>query len=65
MPPIEDALVRVPADLLAKAEAILQARGGLPFAVALPPADSDDDLLATAAMRQATLDSFYDDRSVL
>ena len=36
---------------------------GLPFAVALPPETFavQDDLLATAVVRQATLDSFYGD----
>lgn len=76
---MEDALVRVPADLLAESEAILHPLGlsageavrlflaqvslqrGLPFPVRLPPADSDDDLLASADVRQAMLDSFYDE----
>jgi DNA-damage-inducible protein J len=83
MPTLEDALVRVPADLLAESEAILHPLGlstseavrlflaqvslrrGLPFAVTLPPADSDDDLLASAAVRQATLDSFYPDNELV
>lgn len=34
-------------------------RRGLPFSVGLP--DENDDLLATPAMRQAALDSVYDD----
>ena len=79
MPPAADALLRVPADLVAESEAILQPLGlsateavrlflaqvslhrGLPFAVTLPPADADDDLLASAKARQAILDSFYND----
>lgn len=79
MPPAEDALLRVPAHLVAESEAILRSLGlstaeavrlfltqvslrrGLPFAVTLPPLDSDDDLLASATVRQATLDSFYND----
>jgi addiction module RelB/DinJ family antitoxin len=39
-------------------------RRGLPFAVTLPadsPHGPDDDLLGSAAARQATLDSFYED----
>ena len=39
-------------------------RRGLPFAVTLPSEEvrvSDDDLLASATTRQATLDSFYPD----
>lgn len=77
MPPAEDALLRVPAHLVAESEAILRPLGlsaadavrlflaqvslrrGLPFAVALPSVDSDDDLLASAEVRQAVLDSFY------
>ena len=39
-------------------------RRGRPFAVTLPPDSADhpaDDLLASPAVRQAALDSFYDD----
>ena len=39
-------------------------RRGLPFPVTLPPEShpvADDDLLASATTRQATLDSFYSD----
>lgn len=43
----------------AESEAI-SLRGDLPPGVDLPPFDADDDLLASAASRQAILDSFYD-----
>ena len=82
--PADEALLRVPARLVADSEGILHALGlstdeavrlfltqvslrrGLPFAVALPPesrdaTNDDDDLLAPAAVRQANLDSLYDD----
>jgi len=36
-------------------------RRGLPFEVVLPEEDGNDDLLRTPRMRQAALDSVYDD----
>ena len=82
MAEVDEAVLRVPALLLAESEAILQGLGlsadeavrlfltqvslrrGLPLAVVLPPEGAwpaDDDLLAPAAVRQETLDSFYGD----
>ena len=77
----DEAVLRVPARLVAESERVLHALGlstdeavrlfltqvslrrGLPFAVTLPLdlAGSDDDLLASTAVRQAALDSFYED----
>lgn len=82
----DEALLRLPAKLVADSEAILRELGlstdeavrlfltqvflrrGLPFPVALPPESSaayadDEDLLAAASVRQAALDSFYDDEN--
>lgn len=36
-------------------------RGGLPFRVELPSSASEDELLLPAKMRQAALDTVYDD----
>lgn len=84
MPATDEALLRLPARLVAESEVILRALGlstdeavrlfltqvslrrGLPFPVALPlesAAYADEDLLAAAPVRQAVLDSFYDEES--